>query len=191
MSEDNNRKTELLFNEASCRVLEGNYQMALIDLFSITDTGKTVQMRLDFYLGTCYYGLAEFEKAGKYFSLCVRETDKIALMQLFRDRKLNSPSPKKARILSMILPGLGQTYSGDIKSGLNSIVLTSGLIVLGIRISAIYSPMDAVIAVLPWYQRYYTGGYGKAEGIAEKKLAKNRSEIYREILGIVEKSNEL
>jgi len=191
IADNDSLKTGLLFNKASCRILQGNYQMALIDLFSVADTGKTVQRRLYFYLGTCYYGLQDFEKALVFFSSCVREADKQTLSDLFKSRKLNSPSPKKARILSMILPGMGQVYSGDIKSGFNSILLTSGLVVLGIRISAIYSPMDAVIAVLPWYQRYYTGGYGKAESIAEKRLAKHRNNIYRDILGLIKDSNEI
>ena len=191
MADNDSLKTAILFNKASCRILEGNYQMALIDLFSVTDTVKTVQRRLDFYIGTCYYGMEDFDKAFEYFTLCVKKAESKALSDMFNSRKLKSPSPKKARILSMILPGMGQFYSGDIKSGLNSILLTSGLIVLGIRISAIYSPMDAVMAVLPWYQRYYTGGYGKAEGIAEKRLARNRNEIYREILGLIKDSNEI
>ncbi len=191
MTDDDSLKTEFLFNKASSRILEGNFQMALIDLFALTDTGKTTQKRLYFYLATCYYGLQDFKKAQVYFSYCVRDTDKQSLSELFNSKKLYSPSPRKARILSMILPGLGQTYSGDIKSGLNSILLTSGIVVLGVRISVLYSPMDALIAVLPWYQRYYTGGYGKAEGIAEKKLAKHRGEIYQDILVLIGKNNEM
>jgi tetratricopeptide (TPR) repeat protein len=178
-------KTELLFNKASCQILNKNYQFAIIDLLSINDTSKIVQKRLNFYLATSYFGLEDFNNAQTYFELCVEMKDKKKLSDLFSNKKLLSPSPKKAKIMSMILPGLGQTYSGDLKSGLNSLLLTSGLIALGINISIRYQPIDAILTIFPWYQRYYTGGYGKAEEIARRKRQLKRNEIYTAILQLV------
>ncbi len=188
MSDNDSQKTEFLFNKASCQILNKNYQLALIDLFSVTDTSEIIQRRLDFYIATCYFGLEDFDQAKTYFESCTELEDRNELSVLFSGKKLFTPSPKKARIMSMILPGLGQTYSGDIKSGLNSLLLTSGLIALGIKISIIYSPVDAIFAILPWYQRYYTGGYGKAKEIAEKKLAENRNDLYVKILNLVDRN---
>jgi hypothetical protein len=111
--------------------------------------------------------------------------DSAELAELFSKKNLLSPSPKRARIMSMILPGLGQTYSGDLKSGLNSLLLTSGLIALGINISIRYRLVDAVFSILPWYQRYYTGGYGKAEEIAIRKRQKKRNEVYTKVLKLI------
>jgi hypothetical protein len=85
----------------------------------------------------------------------------------------------------MITPGLGQAYSHDLKSGLNSLLLTSGLIALGINISIRYSPVDAIFAILPWYQRYYTGGFGKAGEIASRKRQLKRNEVYNKILKMI------
>jgi hypothetical protein len=82
----------------------------------------------------------------------------------------------------MIIPGLGQVYSHDIKSGINSLLLTSGLIALGVNISLKYSPVDAVFAILPWYQRYYTGGFEKASEIASRKRQLNRNRVYTRVL---------
>jgi tetratricopeptide (TPR) repeat protein len=183
-------KTELLFNKASCQMLNKNYQFAIIDLLSVEDTSGIVQKRLNFYLATCYFGSEDFYKAQTYFGSCVGMKDKNELSDLFSDKKLLSPSPKKARIMSMILPGLGQVYSGDIKSGLNSLLLTSGLIALGFNISAKYQPVDAILTILPWYQRYYTGGYGKAEEIARKKRDMKRNEIYIRILKLVGENSD-
>lgn len=188
-SDNDSLKTELLFNKASCNMLNKNYQFAIIDLLSVEDSSKIVQKRLNFYLGTCYFGLENFFNAQKYFESCVEIKDKKELSDLFSDKKLLSPSPKKARIMSMILPGLGQTYSGDIKSGINSLLLTSGLIALGINITLRYHPIDAIITILPWYQRYYTGGYGKAEEIARKKRNLKRNEVYTTILKLVSENS--
>jgi hypothetical protein len=189
LSDNDSLKTELLFNKASCQILNKNFQYALIDLFSVTDTSKTVQRRLNFYLATCYFGLEDFKTSQDYFLFCVEMKDRKELSDLFSKKKLLIPSPKKARIMSMILPGLGQTYSGDLKSGLNSLMLTSGLIALGINISLKYTPVDAILSILPWYQRYYTGGYGKAEEIARKKRENKRNETYTRILKLVSENS--
>jgi tetratricopeptide (TPR) repeat protein len=184
-TDNDSLKTELLFNKASCQILNKNFQFALIDLFSVNDTSKIIQRRLNFYLATCYFGLEDYNNSRAYFQFCVEMKDKKELSDLFSKKKLLSPSPKKARIMSMILPGLGQTYSGDLRSGLNSLLLTSGLIALGINISIRYRPIDAIFSILPWYQRYYTGGYGKAEEIARKRREHKRNETYTKILKLV------
>ncbi len=134
VSDNDSLRTELLFKKASCRMLDKNFQQALIDLFSIADSSVNTQKRLNFYLGICYYGLQDYKQSESYFESCVNLIDKKELSDLFSDRRLFSPSPRKARIMSMLLPGLGQTYSGDIKAGLNSLLLSTGLIALGIKI---------------------------------------------------------
>lgn len=184
-SENDSLKTELLFSKAFCQILNKNYQLAIIDLFSANDTSGIIVKRLNFYLATCYFGLEDYGQALTYFKSCVPLRDSVELTELFTRRNLFSPSPKKARIMSMILPGLGQTYSGDLKSGLNSLLLTSGLIALGVNISIRYRPVDAVFSILPWYQRYYTGGYGKAEEIAVRKRQLKRDEVYKKILKLI------
>jgi len=185
LAENDSLKTELLFNKASCQILNKNYQYALIDLFSVTDTSVMVEKRMNFYLGTCYFGLEDFSKARTYFELCVELKNRKEVDDLFSRKNLLSPSPKTARILSMITPGLGQAYSHDLKSGLNSLLLTSGLIALGINISIRYSPVDAIFAILPWYQRYYTGGFGKASEIASRERQLKRNEVYNKILKMI------
>jgi hypothetical protein len=144
-----------------------------------------VEKRLNFFLATCYFGLGDFSKARTYFEYCVELKDVKKVEDLFSRKNLQSLSPKTAKILSMIIPGLGQAYSHDLKSGLNSLFLTSGLIALGINISIRYSPVDAIFAVLPWYQRYYTGGFGKARDIASRKRQVKRNEVYNKMLKLI------
>ena len=184
-SESDSLKTELLFQKAACEMLNKNYQFALIDLLSVSDSSGAVQKRLKFYMGTCYFGLGEFENAEVCFDSCVTPENRKELASLFSKKNLMTPSPEKARVLSMIIPGLGQTYSGDLRSGLNSLALTSGLIVLGIRMSIRYQPIDAILTFMPWYQRYYTGGYGKAEEIAAGKRLEKRNRVYGAVLKLV------
>jgi tetratricopeptide (TPR) repeat protein len=184
-SDNDSSGTELLFMKSTCQILNRNYQFAIIDLLSINDTSVTVKNRLHFYLATCYFGLEDFDTAEHYFRSCVDENSFTALGELFTEKGLNSPSPKKARIMSMIIPGLGQTYSGDIKSGVNSLGLSAGLIALVIKVSIKFSFLDGVVMVLPWYQRYYMGGYNNAEAIAKMRRQDKRNNVYSKVLILV------
>ena len=189
-SGDDSLKTELLFKKAFCQMLNKNFQFALIDLYSISDTSEIVKKRLDFYLATCYFGLEDFDNARGYFEACINQEDKKKLSDLFSKKALLSPSPRKAKIMSMIVPGLGQTYSGDLKSGLNSLLVTSGLIAIGISISLNYKPINAAFTIAPWYQRYYSGGCGNAEKIAIEKRNHKRSRVYSAILKLISENSD-
>ena len=89
--------------------------------------------------------------------------------------------------MSMIVPGLGQLYVGDVKNGLKSFVLSVGLFSLGLRSALINNPLDAAISTLPWFQRYYQGGFKKAELIAIARIQEKRYKIYNQLLDEVEK----
>jgi hypothetical protein len=108
-----------------------------------------------------------------------------------KNKKISKISPKKAKVLSMIMPGLGQLYVGDVKNGLNSFLLSTGLLALGLRSAFINNPLDAAIATLPWFQRYYQGGYKKAELIAVAKIQEKRYKIYNQLLDEVDKNATL
>jgi tetratricopeptide (TPR) repeat protein len=189
-ADNDSLKTEFLFSKAGCQILDKNYQYALIDLFSVDDSSLYTQKRLNFYLGTCYFGLEDFTKAEEYFILSVEPDERNQVSELFSKKNLLLPSPKKARIFSMIIPGSGQIYAGNLKAGINSLALTSGLIVLAINIGIKYKPVDALFSVFPWYERYYTGGLGKAEEIAINKRQARRSSVYNKILTLASKNHE-
>ena len=137
-------------------------------------------------MATCYFGLNDFTNSRKYFVSCVDSIQVNAIEKIFKDKHLNKPSPKTALILSIILPGLGQFYIGDYREGINSFVLSMGLLFLAVETAVVYSLFDAVISVVPWYQRYFMGGYNNAENLAKIKLQNNRNEVYNKLLKVVE-----
>ena len=94
-------------------------------------------------------------------------------------------NPAIPTTMSIIIPGLGQLYLGDLKSALNSFMLTSGFALLFIHTALEYSLIDAAASVLPWYQRYYQGGYENAGKIALKKREKKLTYEYKKILGLI------
>lgn len=180
-------KVNSLLDKAKCSIVTKNYNIALIDLFGLSDTLPEKSYRLrQFYIGLCYFGTEQFDEARKYLTDAVHPdyVDQRKAIDLYMSdkKKLNRPNPGTASTLSMFFPGLGQFYAGDYKNGLNSLLLTSALITLGVKISVEQTLADGIFTILPWFQRYYQGGYMRAEKIAMEKRAENRNEVYEKVL---------
>jgi len=189
-NEDNDSiKNELVFKKTTCCLLSGNYYYALIELLSLPDTLPCYfNNRKEFYLGVTYFGLENFDQSKIHFLNCLDSSDTgsaEAIAGLFRRKNLYTPNPKTALWFSLIIPGSGQLYSGDIKNGINSLLLCAGLFTLGVDVVIEYSVPDAITGVLPWYQRYYMGGYQNARDIARQKREKKRNDTYRQILSVI------
>jgi len=186
IAESDSLKNELLFKKAYSQILSKKYQYAIIDLLAINDYDIITKQKLNFFLGTCYFGLEQFDRSKKYFENCLETGSKGAFDILFTHKNLYTPSPQKAKILSMILPGLGQFYIGNYKDGINSLALSLGLIFVGVRTATNSGVLFALVSVFPWYQRYYTGGFNKAERMAVLKRQNKRSDLYNKIIEIIE-----
>jgi len=183
-------KNEILLQKASCYILSNNYEFALLELINLTDTlNSYFNDRKNLYYAVIYFGLEDFNNSKTYFLKLlsdnkvteIQEIDKI----FSKKRNLYRPNPKLAKAFSIILPGSGQLYSGDIKNSLNSLILTGGLVVLGVYIAQYYSIFDAILTSAPWLLRYYTGGFKNSKKIALKKRAKRRDKSFKKLLNIV------
>jgi len=176
----------------SSLVLENNYKQALIDLYNIHDSVYAKhQIEIDLLYAICHFGLEDFEKSEEYFKKMVGDDEvaKLRIDSVFNEKKLfNRPKPGLAYTMSMIIPGSGQIYSGDVGEGLNSFLLTEAFLVLGLVIMYNYSIIDAIVVVLPWYQRYFLGGLENTLEVARKERQQNRSDAYNKILEIVKSS---
>jgi hypothetical protein len=61
-------------------------------------------------------------------------------------------------------------------------LLTGGFIALGYFVATRYSLLDATVAVIPWIQRYYMGGFKRAGLIAEERMKEKQDRIYRALI---------
>jgi hypothetical protein len=86
----------------------------------------------------------------------------------------------------MIFPGLGQFYTHNFKEGFNSFFLSIGLFSLGVYNSVTVDPLYGIISTLPWIQRYYEGGYHKAEKFAKIKRQNNRNKTYNRTIDLIQ-----
>jgi tetratricopeptide (TPR) repeat protein len=187
-SEDNVQKNEFLLQKISGYLILQEYDFADIDYLNVDSTSlnATQTKRLTLLGAILKFSKADYAKSEEEFLKI--STDSLRVKALFeKNKKVSKLSPEKAKTMSRIIPGLGQIYAGDWKNGLNSFVLTGGLLALGIRGTFINGPLDAAFAVLPWLQRYYKGGYAKAETIAFAKIQERRFKIYNQLLDNVSK----
>ena len=185
---------EILFKKAALKLLESRFMQALSDLFSITPIRQSDSLRLNLYLASSYFGIKDFERARSYFFGCIPPGDSSSGVQidaLFqRNEKYHRLNPKAAKIMSIIVPGSGQLYSGHIKEGLNSLLLTGGLAWLTFNTITRLSYLDAMLSVFPWFYRYYSGGLSNAGELANERIREHESEIYHALLEVIARANQ-
>ncbi|MEX1190253.1 MAG: hypothetical protein WED33_13420 [Bacteroidia bacterium] len=166
---------------------QGESKLALIDLLGLPNQlPDTLLKYKSFLLGITWFNELNFEESRINFKQALKESDiaqKNAIDSLFYAlSKIKHPNPKTARTLSIIFPGAGQFYSGDIKNGINSFLLTGAFLAIGISTAFRYTLFDAFGSVLPWFQRYYMGGYNRAERIAAERLKQKQNVIFLEVI---------
>ncbi len=149
----------------------GEYSLARIELIDLQNKEQKAYL-----MGITYLLEKRWGQAGSEFE----KTDDAKLVEFARKGE-NLPvySPRKAGILSAIIPGAGHIYTGKIKTGIMSFLLTglSGyLTVLNIK------NMDYKSALLIGslgLNRFYFGGIQSAIKSANRKN-KNKQEQYLE-----------
>lgn len=183
-------KFESIFSKVNSLIRRNKYEFALLELLALPDSlNRYFTMKRHFFFGLCYWGLENFKQAEVHFIQAIDSNysaEKQQIKTIFANKKnFNSPNPTTAFVMSLFIPGSGQIYTQHYKDGINSFVLTTTLLILGIEMMQAYTFWDAALAVGPWFQRYYKGGYTNAENFAIEKRYQRRNEAFFEILKII------
>jgi tetratricopeptide (TPR) repeat protein len=186
-SSDSLKILESNFKVINCYIQNAEFHTALVNLYSLSPKINEEQnQRKNFYLGICYYYFDNYETSLEYFieSIDTISVENKIFIEDFFSHKNNFryPNPKLAFAISLILPGFGQFYCGEVISGFNSMLLTASMLLIGYEISVIYKPIDAAIAVFPYFERYYLGGCLNAYNLAINKKTEKKSENFIKIL---------
>jgi len=189
VEQNDSLKFELSIKKALCNLLLNDNYGALTELLDISvQNSKYFRDKLNLYTGICYFGLEDYITSNSYFiqlvdSAGINELNKLFNNYISYNKKYD---PEKIELMSTFFPGLGQMYMGEIGSGLNSIVLLTGIVAYAYYTTSVYGWIDGVLVLSSWYYRYYKGGTLKANIAAQEKLAKKKTQIYNEILSIIE-----
>ena len=185
-------RDEQIFQLAYLHLAEDDYNYALIELLGMKESESGYfRMKRNFYLGIAYFQQTDYQRSIDFFIKCIDSTNQKSREELIdildEVRHINKRyNPKTAKTLSMILPGLGQLYCGEYKGAVNSLALTTGLAILYIVTIYNYSFVDASISVLPWFQRYYQGGFQNAEKAAIIRKQNRIKKQYQKILSAIQ-----
>lgn len=186
---DDSCKLELIFKKALCNFKWGRFLDGLNELLDLPDTqSQYLTHKKNIYFGICYYGLDDYENSRIHFSTLVDSAGKAEIDGLFSEiinfnKKFR---PEKVELMSMILPGLGQIYTGETLSGMNSFFLLAGVTAYAFFTALNYNLVDGLLIMTSWFYRYYTGGYTNAHEFARRKIIDEKIAVYSKIFDLVE-----
>ena len=167
-------------------IATGTYDLALVELIKVDMQSQSVRLRqrARFLRGVAYLYQFRWEQARAVFQAYLDEMPDAAVTAakidtLFLDTlNRRQKSEKAARLLSTFLPGLGQTYAGDWKNGLNALLLNGvlGYVTLNAAIDRDYD--DALLSFFFLSYRYYAGNrYRAAEAAQTFNDRENRQHV--------------
>ena len=110
---------------------------------------------------------------------------------LMKASKVNYKSPKTAMLLSTLMPGGGQIYSGRWLSGLNAMLLNGALGYLTVNNIIEERYVSGFLVFIFLYQRYYNGNRHHAYSIAIEQNARLDSRYEKEILNLIREAYNL
>lgn len=189
MEKNDSIKTEIGLKNVFMYILQKEYNYALSDILALPiPTSKYLLKKYNFYKGVIFFLQHKFIESQQYFSLSLKHEDKRVQKKLdslfLENKKISRKKPVLARYMCVFIPGSGQFYAGYPIDALNSIAISGAFLYLYFYTIKTYSFIDGILAVLPWFERYYFGGMDNAEELTIKKINNKRNVIYKQILEI-------
>jgi tetratricopeptide (TPR) repeat protein len=184
-SKNDNQRISCEFQKILCFMKENNFGYALLKLNNLeVEDEIQLQRRKNLYQGICCFGIGQYDESHQHFLNSISNTDtlrRLQLQHLYENQiVLKRPNSHTAIMLSLIIPGTGQFYSGDIKDGLNSLLLLSGIFYLGTIVSS-----SGLVLIVPLFCKYYIGGIVHTKQIADIKRNEKKFTYYTNLMEIL------
>ena len=185
---DFNNKLILLKVKSLLKLQENEQALFELDEYYIDKDIKQDSLSV-FYKAVAYWQLGNIDYA-KYNFLQFSELKNSKKQKEFNEiykqiRSENTLNPNFAFILSEIIPGAGQLYSGSSSDALNSFLLNAVLFYFLYDLSVNYSWYSGLLSVYPWYERYKYSGAKKAKELAVEKNKIIKQEYLNKIIDIL------
>jgi tetratricopeptide (TPR) repeat protein len=152
---------------ATTLIASGNYSLARLELLKVSET--PLRPGSLYFYGIASLYMSDWDEArdafGEFYSRYAhgQMTDRAEeIERVLVSAESSHKSAGLARFLSAIIPGLGQTYAGDWRDGLNALVLNG--LAIGLIANAIHRKDYRDAALISSISiRYYTGNVYNAE----------------------------
>ena len=152
---------------------QADFLLLKVEMFSPYEKARK---RAAFFRGICAIYTSQWEVAREAFLVFFsgedseinaigRRIDEL----IDRAKRIHHKSPRLAKTLSSIIPGLGQIYSGDLFGGLNAFALNLATGYLCINGIVKKQFMDAIFNSFFLFERFYTGNRKNAIEAANRK----------------------
>jgi putative component of membrane protein insertase Oxa1/YidC/SpoIIIJ protein YidD/TM2 domain-containing membrane protein YozV len=176
-------RTESYLKKITCIILDKQFGDALVALNKIHfNFNLHLQTKKNILTGITYLGLYDYKNAYTFFIQAIDKNDSIMVEKINRifslTNKIQQPNPLLAGGMSMILPGSGQMYAGQLIEGINSLALLAGITYLGISLP----PLQILFSSL--LMRYYMGGFTRAYRYALEKREIHRQEFSNNVISL-------
>ncbi|RKU30832.1 hypothetical protein C6497_03920 [Candidatus Poribacteria bacterium] len=188
---DKEQKSEHQIDLAVVLIANKDYDLARLELIKvlIRNPSETLYKRALLLQGVTYVYQFRWEEAQDIFNSYSQDEKLDELLQ--NAENLPYKSKLSAKILSGILPGSGQFYAGNWKSGLNALALNSALGYITIDSILDQYYVDAIMWTYFIFQRYYQGNlYRAGKAVEEYNDEMNRSIADRILLRLQEITNK-
>jgi hypothetical protein len=142
------------------------------------------KQRLSLYLAAAYFQNKQFIESEKYFLSITNSSDHKMIKAIFKknNRLEKVYNSFFLQVMSALLPGSGQLYSGYYKESVNSVLIVGSFVVLFSKMTRIYGWLDAFLSVYPWLSRYHQGGVRKVDLLANERIKQKRSMYYNKLM---------
>ena len=156
-------KSEYQINLAVTLIASKNYDLAQLELIKVMlrDPNVALDKRVQFLQAVAYIYQFRWEEAREV----LKEYSADERLDILFSKAVNLPrkSTRVAKVLSAILPGAGQFYTGNWRSGLNALVLNGVLGYVAVDAVLDKNYADAAFWTFFIFIRYYQGNFYRAE----------------------------
>lgn len=184
-------RLEAAFRKIAVQIINNKILFAKNDLFGLPNVESVYfKRKLAFYSGIIDIKESRIEEAMNHFIYLFPDANKEELKKFFKkaERRIQK-KPQLAMAFSIAIPGLGQAYAGDWRDAGNSFTVNMLTTSLYVYVLYQYSLLDAVLAVLPWWHRYYLGGFQNARKKVIQNNEINKNESLKELLNWYSNTN--
>lgn len=168
---------------ATTLIASGNYSLARLELLKVSEYSQHPSLRLRslYFDGVASLYMFDWDSAEKAFGAFYAEDSDGRMAERTREMEAillkarqSYKSPGLGKFLSTILPGMGQIYAGNWRSGLNALVLNG--ITIGLFANSIYKKDFKDAALISSISiRYYMGNrYNAEKGVGKYNESQDR-----------------